>query len=53
MRFVKLDKGEFLGLDATIESASASSLPWVCAYLQIEADGIYDGVGGEACFMCG
>ncbi len=34
MRFVKLDKGEFLGRDATVESASASSLPWVCAYLR-------------------
>ena len=53
MRFVKLDKGEFLGRDATLASASASSLPWVCAYLRIEADGVYDGVGGEPVLCAG
>ena len=53
MRFVKLDKGEFLGRDATVESASASSLPWICAYLRIEADGVYDGVGGEPVLCTG
>ena len=46
MRFVKLDK-EFIGSDATRASASAA-LPWVCAYLEIEPDGVVDGHGSEA-----
>lgn len=47
MRFVKLDKGEFLGRAETRASLDAP-LPWVCAYLSIEPDGIEDGHGGEA-----
>ena len=47
MRFVKLDKGDFVGKTATVESMQ-SDLPWVCAYLAIEEDGVSDGHGGEA-----
>jgi len=47
MRFVKMDKGEFLGKRQTQASLEAK-LPWVCAYLRIEADGAVDGHGGEA-----
>jgi dimethylglycine dehydrogenase len=51
MRFVKPEKGEFLGREATLASMKAAedgSMPWVCAYLEIEPDGIWDGNGGEA-----
>ena len=51
MRFVKLDK-EYLGVAATRKSA-AGDLPWVCAYLEIEADGIHDGHGGEPVLVNG
>lgn len=47
MRFVAMDKGNFIGREQTAKSLTAP-LPWVCAYLQIEADGISDGHGGEA-----
>ncbi|MFC3613801.1 FAD-dependent oxidoreductase [Lutimaribacter marinistellae] len=43
LRFVRNDK-EFLGRDKTLDR----DLPWVCAYLSIEPDGIRDGHGGEA-----
>ena len=46
MRFVRMDKA-FVGKAAT-EAALAEPLPWVCAYLEVEADGIADGHGGEA-----
>jgi dimethylglycine dehydrogenase len=46
MRFVKPDK-DFFGKAQTEESL-AKPLPWVCAYLEIEPDGIWDGNGGEA-----
>ena len=52
MRFVKTDKGDFVGREHTIASAEAA-LPWVCAYLAIEADGHHDGHGGEAVLMNG
>ena len=51
MRFVNLDKGDFIGRDATLLSlkkADAGELPWVCTYIAIEADGETDGHGGEA-----
>ena len=51
MRFVNLEKGDFTGRDATIASARAAEngdLPWICAYIAIEADGETDGHGGEA-----
>ena len=50
MRFVKTDK-DFLGKDATL--SNTDDLPWVCAYLEIEPDGVEDGHGGEAVVMDG
>ncbi len=50
MRFAKLDK-EYIGVEATRESAEkaeAGTMPWVCAYLEFEPDGVEDGHGGEA-----
>ncbi|MDH3740712.1 MAG: aminomethyltransferase family protein, partial [Hyphomicrobiales bacterium] len=47
MRFVKLDKPDFAGKAAT-EASAAKPLPWVCAYMEIETDGVSDGHGGEA-----
>jgi len=50
MRFAKLDK-EYLGVEATrasAEAAAAGTMPWICAYLAIEPDGVEDGHGGEA-----
>ena len=52
MRFAKLDKGEFLGREATRASLDRP-LPWVCVYLSIEPDGETDGHGGEAVLMDG
>ena len=55
MRFAKLDK-EYLGVEATRESAAlaeAGNAPWVCAYLEIEPDGVEDGHGGEAVMLNG
>jgi len=45
MRFVDKDK-DFLGRDETL--AGEADLPWICAYLEIEPDGVEDGHGGEA-----
>ncbi len=45
MRFVRTDK-VFLGKEASL--AKSRDLPWLCAYLEIEADGVDDGHGGEA-----
>ena len=47
MRFVKLDKGDFLGKAETQASLADESRRWICAYLEIEADGEVDGHGGE------
>ena len=52
MRFVKLDKGDFVGKGATVESMD-QSLPWVCVHLAIEPDGKVDGHGGEAVLLDG
>ncbi|MDA7965542.1 FAD-dependent oxidoreductase [Ruegeria sp.] len=49
-RFIRLDK-DYLGAEATRASAAraeAGDLPWICAYLEIEPDGVEDGHGGEA-----
>jgi dimethylglycine dehydrogenase len=46
MRFVKLDKGDFIGREATRRSLE-SERPWVCAYLAVDA-GDADATGGEA-----
>ncbi len=43
LRFARTDK-EYLGRDQTLNA----DLPWVCAYLEIEPDGVADGHGGEA-----
>lgn len=50
MRFARLDK-DYLGVEATRVSAQQQAkgeMPWVCAYLEIEPDGVEDGHGGEA-----
>ncbi len=52
MRFVRLDKGPFIGRDETRRSLD-KPMPWVCAYLSIEPDGIADGHGGEAVLQDG
>ncbi|MEM7283185.1 MAG: FAD-dependent oxidoreductase [Pseudomonadota bacterium] len=52
MRFVKLDKGDFLGKSATVGSMNQTK-KWVCAYLEIEPNGKSDGNGGEAVFHNG
>jgi len=49
MRFVKMDK-DFVGKDATQHSLD-NTLRWVCAYLEIESDGVIDGHGGEAVLL--
>ena len=54
-RFFKLDK-EYLGVEATrasVEDANAGTMKWVCAYLEIDPDGIEDGHGGEAVLLNG
>ncbi len=51
MRFVNLETGDFIGRDETIASqqaAEAGTMPWIYAYLAIDADGKADGYGGEA-----
>ena len=55
MRFVRLDK-DFVGKAATqasVQTAEAGYLPWICAYLVIEPEGDEDGHGGEAVLMDG
>ncbi|MEM1301526.1 MAG: FAD-dependent oxidoreductase [Pseudomonadota bacterium] len=48
LRFARSDK-EYLGRDKTLNT----DLPWVCAYLEIEPDGVADGHGGEAVMLNG
>lgn len=48
LRFARTDK-EYLGRDQTLNT----HLPWVCAYLEIEPDGVRDGHGGEAVMLNG
>ncbi|MEX0281007.1 MAG: FAD-dependent oxidoreductase [Arenibacterium sp.] len=48
MRFVRDDKA-YLGKEATL--ANQDNLPWVCAYIEIEPDGVNDGHGGEAVLL--
>ena len=43
LRFARKDK-DYIGKDATL----SSDLRWICAYLEIDTDGINDGHGGEA-----
>jgi len=51
MRFVNLEK-DFIGRQAT-EISNGETPPWLCVYLEIEADGVNDGNGGEAVLMDG
>ena len=46
MKFTDLSK-KFIGSEATQQSLSGQHA-WVCAYIEIEADGETDGHGGEA-----
>ncbi len=48
LRFAREDK-DYLGKGKTLNT----NLPWVCAYLAIEPDGVTDGHGGEAVLMDG
>ncbi|WP_338550965.1 FAD-dependent oxidoreductase [Roseovarius phycicola] len=48
LRFARRDK-DYLGRDKTLNT----DLPWVCAYLEIEPDGVEDGHGGEAVLLDG
>jgi len=51
MRFVKLDKGDFIGRAQTMESEEGT-LPWLCVYLEVDcADA--DPLGGETVFRDG
>jgi len=48
LRFVDREK-DFLGKSASL--ANTKALPWICAYLEIEPDGVEDGHGGEAVLL--
>ena len=48
LRFARTDK-DYLGRDKTLNTES----PWICAYLEIEPDGMADGHGGEAVMLNG
>lgn len=48
LRFARGDK-DYLGRDKTLNT----DLKWVCAYLEIEPDGVADGHGGEAVMLDG
>ena len=48
MRFVREDK-DYPGKEATL--ANQDNLPWICAYLEIDPDGVNDGHGGEAVLL--
>ena len=50
MRFTASNK-DYLGKAATLKNQE--NMPWVCAYLAIEPDGIEDGHGGEAVLHMG
>ena len=52
MRFVKMEKVNFVGKEQTRASLDGK-LPWICAYLEIEPNGIEDGHGGEAVLLDG
>ncbi|WP_147124259.1 FAD-dependent oxidoreductase [Shimia ponticola] len=48
LRFARSDK-DYLGRNKTLNT----DLPWVCAYLEIDPDGVADGHGGEAVMLDG
>ena len=47
MRFVKMDK-DFVGKEKTEISLNSETMPWICAYIEIDKDGDIYGHGGEA-----
>ena len=51
MRFCKLDKGEFIGRDATVKSQDGER-PWTCVYMDIDA-GDADCLGSETVYLNG
>ena len=51
MRFCKLDKGDFVGRDATIRSLEGER-PWICVYLEVDADDA-DCLGSETIYVDG
>ncbi len=51
MRFAKLDKDDFIG-KAETEASLAGDLPWKCAYLAVDANGV-DCIGSETVFHNG
>ena len=53
MRFVRMDKDDFIGKAATEVSQASNSMPWICAHIAVEPDGIADGHGGEAVLVDG
>ena len=53
MQFVKLDKAFFGKAETEVSARANGSMPWVCAYLEIEPDGEVDGHGGEAVLVDG
>ena len=48
LRFVRPEK-DFLGKEASLNAPPK----WLCAYLEIEPDGVHDGHGGEAVLLDG
>ncbi len=50
MRFVKTDK-EYLGKEASL--ANQDKMPWICAYMELEPNGVEDGHGGEGVYVDG
>ena len=51
MRFCKLDKGEFIGRDATVKSQEGER-PWTCVYMDIDAEDA-DCLGSETVYLNG
>ena len=51
MRFCKLDKGDFIGRDATVKSQEGER-PWTCVYMDIDADDA-DCLGSETVYHNG
>ncbi|MGC6485101.1 MAG: FAD-dependent oxidoreductase [Candidatus Puniceispirillales bacterium] len=53
MRFVRMDKDHFVGKAATEASQASNAMPWICAHIAVEPDGLADGHGGEAVLVDG
>ena len=55
MRFVKLEGRDFLGkaeTEASLAKSASGGLPWVCAYMEVDADGV-DAHSSETIFHNG